>query len=131
MCFTVHHPPAEFERPGWLQPLAIAVAVGGHRAGVGRRTSAAPSTPSGSPRRSARFAAAAHARFWIDGALRRRLPRRFLGFSRVIGWLDRYIVDGVVNLLSAWTLEAGDRLRRIQSGQPRTTCTAWPSACCS
>jgi NAD(P)H-quinone oxidoreductase subunit 5 len=36
-----------------------------------------------------------------------------------VGWVDRYLVDGVVNLASAWTLEAGDRLRRIQSGQPQ------------
>ena len=42
-----------------------------------------------------------------------------LGFSRIIGWVDRYVVDGVLNVLSAWTLDAGDRLRRIQSGQPQ------------
>jgi hypothetical protein len=28
-------------------------------------------------------------------------------------------VDGVLNVLSAWTLRAGDLLRRIQSGQPQ------------
>ena len=28
-------------------------------------------------------------------------------------------VDGVLNVLSAWTLMAGDRLRRIQTGQPQ------------
>ena len=33
--------------------------------------------------------------------------------------MDRYVVDGVLNVLSAWTLDAGDRLRRIQSGQPQ------------
>ena len=42
-----------------------------------------------------------------------------LAFSRLIGWLDRYIVDGVLNVLSAWTLRAGDRLRRLQTGQPQ------------
>jgi hypothetical protein len=31
--------------------------------------------------------------------------------------VDRYIVDGILNALSAWTLTAGDRLRRIQTGQ--------------
>ena len=40
-----------------------------------------------------------------------------LGFSRLIGWIDRYVVDGVLNVLSAWTLSAGDLLRRMQSGQ--------------
>jgi hypothetical protein len=28
-------------------------------------------------------------------------------------------VDGVLNFVSAWTLRGGDRLRRIQSGQPQ------------
>ena len=40
-----------------------------------------------------------------------------LGFSRLIGWIDRYLVDGVLNVLSAWTLSGGDLLRRIQSGK--------------
>ena len=39
-----------------------------------------------------------------------------LGFSRVIGWLDRYLVDGVLNAVSAWTLRAGDVVRRVQTG---------------
>ena len=42
-----------------------------------------------------------------------------LGFSRLIGWIDRYIVDGIVNVLSAWTLRFGDELRGIQSGVPQ------------
>ena len=116
--FTVHHPPAEFESPAWLQPLAIAVAVAGIalawatfqlRAIDPERLAAAVGP----------LRAAAHAGFWIDGVFLAVYRGVFLGFSRVIGWLDRYIVDGVVNLLSAWTLEAGDRLRRIQSGQPQ------------
>ena len=47
------------------------------------------------------------------------LPGVLLAFARLIGWLDRYLVDGVVNLLSAWTLRAGDRVRRLQTGQPQ------------
>jgi hypothetical protein len=35
----------------------------------------------------------------------------------VVGWLDRYIVDGVLNVVSAWTLDAGDALRRVQTGK--------------
>jgi NAD(P)H-quinone oxidoreductase subunit 5 len=42
-----------------------------------------------------------------------------LGLSWLIGWIDRYLVDGVLNVVSAWTLRAGDLLRRIQSGQPQ------------
>jgi hypothetical protein len=40
-----------------------------------------------------------------------------LGFSRLIGWIDRYLVDGLLNVLSALTLRAGGRLRGIQSGR--------------
>ena len=43
--------------------------------------------------------------------------RGILGVARIVGWVDRYIVDGILNVLSAWTLTLGDRLRRIQSGQ--------------
>jgi NADH-quinone oxidoreductase subunit L len=42
-----------------------------------------------------------------------------LGFSTAVGWVDRYVVDGVLNALSAWTLRAGDLARRMQTGQPQ------------
>jgi NADH:ubiquinone oxidoreductase subunit 5 (subunit L)/multisubunit Na+/H+ antiporter MnhA subunit len=116
--FTVHHPPAEFHSPGWLQPLAIAVAV----AGIALAWATYQLRAIDSERLAAAVGplrAAAHAGFWIDAVFLAIYRGVLLGFSRAIGWLDRYIVDGVVNLLSAWTLEAGDRLRRIQSGQPQ------------
>ena len=34
-----------------------------------------------------------------------------------IGWIDRYIVDGVLNVVSAWTLTSGDDLRTMQTGR--------------
>jgi len=40
-----------------------------------------------------------------------------LGFSRLIGWIDRYLVDGVLNVVSAWTLTSGDDLRTMQTGR--------------
>jgi len=49
--------------------------------------------------------------------LRRALSGFLLGFSRLVGFIDRYLVDGCLNVASAWTLRAGDALRRIQSGQ--------------
>ncbi len=59
----------------------------------------------------------ARRRYGLD-ALYGGLYRGFiLGFSRLIGWIDRYVVDGLLNVVSAWTLRSGDRLRRIQSGQ--------------
>src|SRR5207244_97749 len=51
------------------------------------------------------------------GGLYAGLYRGFiLGLSRLIGWIDRYLVDGVLNFVSALTLRGGDLLRRIQSG---------------
>jgi NADH-quinone oxidoreductase subunit L len=61
----------------------------------------------------------ARRRYGIDalyGALYRVV---LLGLSRVIGWVDRYLVDGVLNVLSASALRAGDALRRLQTGQPQ------------
>ena len=60
---------------------------------------------------------AALAKFWIDDFFEAIYRSLLLAFARVIGWLDRYIVDGVLNVISAWTLDGGDRLRRIQTGR--------------
>ena len=62
---------------------------------------------------------AAIRRFWLDDLFEGIYRRIILGFSWIIGWIDRYLVDGIVNLLSAWTLWFGDRLRGIQSGVPQ------------
>ena len=111
----------EFAAPGWLTPLAVAVAVARHRAGVAH-------VPA--PRHRARRALAARLRahpprrpraLLARRPLRRALPRRHARpVSRVVGWIDRYLVDGVAQRALArgpWT--RGDRLRRIQSGQPQ------------
>jgi NAD(P)H-quinone oxidoreductase subunit 5 len=59
----------------------------------------------------------ARRRYGLD-ALYEGVYRGFLlGFSRLIGWIDRYIVDGILNALTALTLRAGDSLRHIQSGR--------------
>jgi NADH-quinone oxidoreductase subunit L len=104
--------------PGWLAPASVALALGGILLAWAtyQRGTVDP----------ARLAAIFPLSL-LDGLARRRygldalyegLYRGFiLGFSRLIGWIDRYLVDGVLNFLSAWTLRAGDRLRRIQSGQ--------------
>jgi len=59
----------------------------------------------------------ARRRYGLDalyGGLYRGL---MLGFSRLVGWVDRYLVDGLLNVLSALTLRGGHRLRAIQSGR--------------
>jgi NADH-quinone oxidoreductase subunit L len=61
----------------------------------------------------------ARRRYGLDGLFAGTYRLGLLDFARLVGWTDRYLVDGVLNVLSAWTLRAGDRLRRIQSGQPQ------------
>jgi NADH-quinone oxidoreductase subunit L len=114
--FAVWHPEAEFEAPGWLTPAAVGVAL----AGIGlaylvyqRRAISADALASA----FAPIRAAALRRFWIDDVFAGIYRWLMLPFSRLVGWIDRYFVDGILNVLSAWTLTAGNGLRRIQSGR--------------
>jgi NADH-quinone oxidoreductase subunit L len=102
--------------PAWLTPAAVGVAL----AGIGlawltyeRRAIDAASLAGffGPIRR------AALARFWIDDLFEWGLNVAMLGFSRLVGWVDRYLVDGVLNVISAWTISGGDELRTIQTGR--------------
>jgi NADH-quinone oxidoreductase subunit L len=106
------------EGPGWLPALSLALAGAGillawamyQRALVDPARVAAVLRP---------IDWMARRRYGLDalyGGLYRGI---LLGVARLIGWIDRYLVDGVLNALSAWTLRAGDRLRRLQSGQPQ------------
>jgi NADH-quinone oxidoreductase subunit L len=52
----------------------------------------------------------------LDRAYETVYRRGMLVFAAVVGWVDRYVVDGLMNL-SAWlTIVAGERLRRVQTG---------------
>ena len=55
--------------------------------------------------------------FWLDDVFVAIYRYVLLAFARVVGWVDRYMVDGVLNVVSAWTLDGGDGLRRIQTGK--------------
>ena len=106
----------ELMPPGWLTGVAIAVAVAGIVLAwlvYGARLISADWLS----RRFAVIGEAAHERFWLDDAFALVYRRGILGLSWIVGWTDRYIVDGILNALSAWTLTLGDRLRRIQTGQ--------------
>ena len=114
--FTVRPPHGEFEPPGWLTPAAIGVAFSGillawltyQRRIISADTLARAFTP-------IRYAALRN--FWLDDIYVAIYRYVLLGFSRVVGWVDRYLVDGVLNVVSAWTLDGGDLLRRIQTGK--------------
>jgi NADH-quinone oxidoreductase subunit L len=52
----------------------------------------------------------------IDRSFETIYRRLVLVFARGVGWFDRYVIDGLMNL-SAWaTIRLGQRLRRIQTG---------------
>ncbi len=107
---------AEHAAPGWLTPAAVGVAL----AGIGlawltyqRGTINAASLASlFGPIRQA-----ALAKFWIDDLFEGVLAAGTLAFSRFVGWVDRYLVDGVLNVVSAWTVTTGDEMRSIQTGR--------------
>jgi len=107
---------AEHAAPGWLTPAAVGVAL----AGIGlawltyqRGTINAASLASMfGPIRQA-----ALAKFWIDDLFEGVLAAGTLAFSRLVGWIDRYLVDGVLNVVSAWTVTTGDEMRSIQTGR--------------
>ncbi len=102
--------------PAWLMPLSIALAVGGialawltYQRGV--------VDPARLSRALAPIDYMARHHYGIDALAGGLYRACLLGFSRLIGWIDRYFVDGVLNVLSAWCLRAGDALRRIQTGR--------------
>jgi len=104
--------------PGWLAPVSVALALGGILLAWAayQRGAVDPARLAGTFPLSA-LDVLARRRYGLD-ALYAGLYRGFiLGFSRLVGWVDRYLVDGVLNFLSAWTLRGGDLLRRLQSGQ--------------
>ena len=110
--------PAEHETasPGWLTPSAVGVALAGialawltYQRGAIKPASLA--SLFGPIRR------AALAKFWIDDFFEGVLGAATLSFSRLVGWIDRYLVDGVLNVVSAWTVTTGDEMRSIQTGR--------------
>ena len=114
--FTIRPPEAEFHAPGWAAPVAIAVALSGillawltyQRRAISADTLAAAFGP---------IRRAALAKFWLDDLYVAVYRHVLLAFARIVGWVDRYLVDGVLNVVSAWTLDGGDGLRRMQTGK--------------
>ena len=114
--FTFEHPETEFVSPAWLMPGAVGVAAAGILLAWAtyqrRLIDPAVFTSAFAP-----IYKAALAKFWIDDFFEHVVAASVLAFSRAVGWVDRYVVDGVLNALSAWTLTAGDDMRTMQSGR--------------
>jgi NADH-quinone oxidoreductase subunit L len=111
---TGHHA----EGPAWLPWISLAWALAG--------ITLAWATYQSRVVDPARLAAAlapidflARRRYFLDALFGGTYRVLLLGLSRVVGWVDRYLVDGVLNALSASALRAGDTLRRMQTGHPQ------------
>jgi NADH-quinone oxidoreductase subunit L len=113
--FGGHH---ELGGPGWLPWFSLGLAAGGILLAWAMYQRAAID-----PGRVAHLLGPiewmARRRYGLDALFAGLYRWVLLAFARAIGWVDRYLVDGVLNLLSAWTLRAGDRTRRLQTGQPQ------------
>jgi NADH-quinone oxidoreductase subunit L len=102
--------------PGWLTPVSVGLAVIGivfaWAVYQRRLISAAALRQAFGP-----LADAAARGYGLDAAYAAIYRRGLLAVARVVGWVDRYLVDGLVNVASAWTLEAGAALRQVQTGR--------------
>ena len=111
-----HHAAPEFTSPGWLTPAAVGIGLSGIGAAFltyqTRTISADMLATVFGPIR-----VAAVNKFWLDDLYLAIYRHVLLTLAKAVGWLDRYIVDGVLNVISAWTLDGGDALRRIQTGR--------------
>ena len=104
------------QAPAWLPPLSIGLALAGFALAWAMYQRAAID-----PARVASALAPldylARRRYGLDALYAGLYRWIILGFSRLIGWIDRYFVDGILNALTALTLRAGDGLRHIQTGR--------------
>jgi NADH-quinone oxidoreductase subunit L len=48
---------------------------------------------------------------WANG-----YRKGLLGWAATIAWFDRYVIDGLMNLIGAISLNMGERVRKIQTG---------------
>jgi NADH-quinone oxidoreductase subunit L len=106
------------EGPAWLPWASLALAF----AGIALAWATYQAGVLDPARLSAAFAPIdflARRRYFLDAIFAGAYRFALLSFSRVVGWVDRYVVDGVLNALSAGALRAGDALRRLQTGQPQ------------
>ncbi|MBI2217082.1 MAG: NADH-quinone oxidoreductase subunit L [Candidatus Rokubacteria bacterium] len=118
LAFLASPPPAveAHHGPGWLGPFSLGLAAAGLALAwaMYQQRAIAPASFS---RVLAPIDFAARRRYGIDALYLGLYKGLILGFSKLIGLIDRYLVDGLVNVFSALSLRSGDRLRRIQSGQ--------------
>jgi NADH-quinone oxidoreductase subunit L len=101
---------------GWLTALSIGLALGGFAGAwlVYQRSLVSAATLR---RAFGVWARGAEHAYGLDALYERLYRAALLGLAGAVGWVDRYLVDGIVNVASAWTLRAGAALRTIQTGR--------------
>ncbi len=52
----------------------------------------------------------------VDRGLRWVYVSAMAGFAEGLGWFDRYVIDGLMNMVGAGSVWAGDRIRAVQTG---------------
>jgi NADH-quinone oxidoreductase subunit L len=102
--------------PGWLTPVSVGLALAGIALAwlVYQRQALPAAALAGA---FGPLARAAEHGYGLDAAYAAVYRGALLAFARAVGWVDRYLVDGLVNVASAGTLRAADALRRIQTGR--------------
>ena len=104
------HPPIWIAACGTVAALlGIALAWSGYRAGTW--------SPARMKERFALPARVLERRFYVDDAIEGGYRVAYLGATRAVGWLDRYVVDGIVNLATDATWRAGKALRILANGR--------------
>ncbi len=102
--------------PGWLTPFSVGLALAGlllawlvyQRRAVSVRALTRGLGP---------LPAWAAQGYGLDALYVAVYQGAVLALGRLVGWIDRYVVDGLVNVASAATLRAGADLRQLQTGR--------------
>jgi NADH-quinone oxidoreductase subunit L len=108
--------PAAHAVPGWLTALSLALAGGG--IGLALGTYQLGLVSADTLRRAAGpLDRLARQGYGVDAAADGLYRVVLLGLAQGVSWIDRYLVDGALNVISVGTVRAGDLLRRIQTGR--------------
>jgi NADH-quinone oxidoreductase subunit L len=109
-----HAPPPH--GPAWLTPLSVGLALAGLV--VAWLVYQREAIPAGALVRAlGPWPRAAEHGYGLDALYAAVYRGALLALATLVGWIDRYLVDGLVNVASASTMRAGTVLRQLQTGR--------------
>jgi NADH-quinone oxidoreductase subunit L len=110
------HGAAHAEAPAfvpWAGALAAAAGIGiaalGYQLGAFR--------PEAVRRAAGPLVTLLERRYFVDDAFVLAYRLLYLGLGAVVGWIDRYVIDGLVNFVTWLTWVVARRLRRLETGR--------------